>query len=113
MCHGMASAVVDLSGDLQVIVNHLDASDLSMCADRRQLSPRERSVLCNLNRSALSTTIHLQSVVYNPHRVTSSLLLSPCCDCFDPASELFRFTRQCYHVDRAVFLPPAHATSKT
>ena len=69
---------MDLSGDLQVIVKHLDASDLSMCADRRQLSPRERSVLCNLNRSALSTTIHLQSVVYNPHRVTSSLLLGPC-----------------------------------
>ena len=74
----MASAGVDLSGDLQVIVKHLDASDLSMCADRRQLSPRERSVLCNLNRSALSTTIHLQLVVYNPHRVTSSLLLGPC-----------------------------------
>ena len=82
-------------------------------ADRRQLSPREQSVLYNLNRSALPTRTHVQSVLYNLHRVTSSLLLGPCRLCSDPASELFRFSRQCYHVDRAVFLPPAHATSKT
>ena len=42
-------------------------------------------------------------------RDTSPLLLGPCCLCSDPASELFHLARQCDHVDRAVYVPPAHA----
>ena len=44
-------------------------------------------------------------------RVTSPLLLGPFCLYRDPAPELFRLARQCYHVDRAVCVPSANATS--
>ena len=44
-------------------------------------------------------------------RITSPLLLGPCCLFSDPASERLRLARQSYHVDRAVYVSPAHATS--
>ena len=35
----------------------------------------------------------------------------PCCLFSDPAPERLRLARQSYHVDRAVYVSPAHATS--